>query len=101
MSEPPRFGPPLDETKIQVVRNFLRSTLPAYEHKDHFDFDRTAQVFIMELDKMRRHTLVVPQETFDDFDDIDLGFLLNGRLIETLKLAGAMRVTLTRQGPRY
>ena len=98
MNDKTPLRPPIAEAQVQRVRDFLREAFRGYAHHDAFDFEGTAHVFVMELERMHCHTLIVPQETFED---IDFGSMLNEHLIETLRLAGPMRVTLTRQGPRY
>ena len=90
--------PPFDEAKLTLIRDFLREHFPAHNRRESFDFERTAQRFTLERGSYNRHGLIVPQETLDDED---LFFLLNDQLVDALKLAGAMPVILTRQGPRY
>ena len=90
--------PALDEGKLQVIRTFLREHFRGSALSDRFDFDRTAQWFTLDAGTPSMHSLIVPKETLDDED---LRFLLNDDVVDALKVAGAMPVTLTTKGPRY
>jgi len=91
------IGPPFDEAKLILVRQFLWREFPDHDRRDYFDFANTAQIFILEF-KGKRQLLVVPKETFDclHFDR-----LLGRQLVAALTIAaanGRARVTLTRLG---
>lgn len=96
-NERPGTRVPFDEDKLQRVREFLRREFQGCPHRDYFEFDKTAQVFLIGPDRNVRHTLVIPKDTFEDADFV---LLLNQQLVAALKLAGARRVTLTPQAPR-
>jgi hypothetical protein len=90
--------PVFDEQKLDRIRAFLRERFRGMEMTDQFDFDKTAQRFTLGPGTNRVHSLVVTKEALDDLDFV---FLLNDRLVDALKLAGALPVTLTSKGPRY
>lgn len=84
--------------RIQFIRAFLAEHFPGQEIFDTFDFDRTAQSSGIGPSAARRHMLTV---TKDVFDDLDFASYFNDGVADTLKLAGALRVTLTTSGPVY
>jgi len=96
-NERPGTRVPFDEEKLQLVREFLRREFRGCQHRDYFEFDTTAQVFLIETSRNVRHKLAIPKGIFEDADFI---LLLNRQLVATLKLAGSVRVTLTPQEPR-
>ena len=96
-SERPETRVPFDEARLQLVRAFLRREFRGCRHRDYFEFDKTAQVFLIETDRNVRHTLVIPKSTFEDADFI---VLLNRQLVTALELAGSLRVTLTPRAPK-
>jgi hypothetical protein len=95
--EKPGTEMPIDQEKLQRVREFLRREFRGCQLRDYFEFDKTAQVFLIQTDQNVRHTLVIPRGTFRD-----AGFtrLLNQQLVTALKLCGSLRFTLTPQAPR-
>ena len=90
--------PPLDEGKLQMIRTFPREHLCGSALSDRFDFDRTAQRFTLDAGTPSMHSVIVPKETLDDEE---FRFLLNDDVVDALKVAGAVPVTLTTKGPRY
>jgi hypothetical protein len=91
-----RIGSPFDESRLLLVREFLRREFRDCYHRDFFAFDLTAQVFLIETGRGYRHTLVVPRTTLDH---PDLAALCNPRLVASLTVARDRRVTLTPEGP--
>jgi hypothetical protein len=87
---------PFDEEKLQLVREFLQREFRSCVCRDYFDFDRNAQVFVMEAPRVRQ-TLVVPSATFEN---PDFARLLNWRFVTVLAVADGVPVTLTSEGPR-
>jgi hypothetical protein len=87
---------PFDETRLQIVREFLCREFRDCHHRDFFAFDKTAQVFLIETGRGFRHMLVVPKATLEGGD---VGRLCNAELAATLKLAREGRVMLTAEGP--
>lgn len=93
------FRSPFDETKLQLVREFLAREFRDCQLRDYFSFDRTAQVFVLNANHSGlRHTLVIPRETFDDAEFAEQ---FGTHLVATLKDAGGAPVTLSSQGPWY
>jgi hypothetical protein len=87
-------GPP--EAKIELVREFLRREFRECQHRDFFELDEIAQVFIIETPRRYWHILVIPKATFEH---PDFARLCNAQLAATLALVRESRVTLTPQGP--
>jgi hypothetical protein len=90
-------GTPFDQEKLELVREFLRREFRGCQLRDYFEFDKTAQVFLVATDRNVRHTLVIPRDTFRDSD---FTRLLNPQLVTALKLSGSLRLTLTPQAPK-
>jgi hypothetical protein len=90
-------GTPFDQEKLELVREFLRREFRGCQLRDYFEFDKTAQVFLITTDRNVRHMLVIPRDTFrvSDFTR-----LLNRQLVTALKLSGSLRLTLTPQTPQ-
>ncbi len=87
---------PLDERKLDLVRQFLRERFRGYRISEQFDFDKTAQVFRMDSGSGRTYQLIVSKEALDDSD---FAFLLDDRVVDVLEQAGALSVVLTSRGP--
>jgi hypothetical protein len=92
------FQPAFDEAKLHLAREFLRREFRDGELRDNFSFDRTAQVFVIDVNRDLQHMLVIPRETFEDAEFAEL---FNTHLLTTLKAAGRAPVTLTSQGAWY
>jgi len=92
------LNPGLDERKLDLIRAFLREHFRGLEMTDQFDFEKTAQRFTLGPGTNRVHSLIVTKEALES---MDFAFLLNDQLVDALKLAGALPVTLTSKGPRY
>jgi hypothetical protein len=91
-------GTPFDQEKLECVREFLRREFRGCQLRDYFEFDKSAQVFlIISRDRNVRHTLVIPRDTFRVSD---FTHLLNQQLATALKLSGSLRLTLTPQAPQ-
>jgi hypothetical protein len=97
INERPGTWVPFDEEKLRLVREFLRREFRGGQYRDYFEFDTTAQVFLVETAQGLRHTLAISKGTFED-----TGFILqlNKQLVAALKLAGSLRVTLAPHGPK-
>ena len=87
--------PPIDENKLQLVREFLQREFRASRHEDYFDSVEMAQVFVVEPIQGPRHTLVIPKRTFED---PDFTLLCDARLVEALQSALDTRLVLTPEG---
>jgi hypothetical protein len=87
--------PPIDENKLQLVREFLQREFRASRHEDYFDSVEMAQVFVIEPIQGPRHTLVIPKRTFED---PDFTLLCDARLVEALQSALDTRLVLTPEG---
>jgi hypothetical protein len=90
--DPPSF---LDESKLQLVRDFLLREFRGYYQADYFDEVERAQVFIVESEHGRRHTLVVPLGTFAVTEFM---WFCTPELAATLKAAPEGRFTLMPNG---
>jgi hypothetical protein len=91
-----RLWAPVDQEKLQLIREFLRREFRECHHRDFLTLDQTAQVFLIETGRGFRYMLVIPKATFDD---AALPHLCNAQLAATLKLSREGRVTLTPRGP--
>ena len=87
--------PPIDENKLQLVREFLQREFRASRHEDYFDSVEMAQVFVIDPIQGPRHTLVIPKRTFED---PDFTMLCDARLVEALQSALDTRLVLTPEG---
>jgi hypothetical protein len=98
VNETPDARDPLDEARLGLVRDFLLREFRGWYQTDYFDGTEAAQVFVLETEHGRRHTLVVPVETF-----ADTGFmrLCDAELATALKLAPGGRLTLMLSGVRF
>jgi hypothetical protein len=88
---------PFDDEKLRLVREFLQREFRSAVCRDHFAFDKNAQIFVIEGSRVRQ-PLVIPEATFDHPDFV---LLLSGHLVLMLNSAEGVPVTLTPQGPRY
>jgi hypothetical protein len=90
-----RRGSPFDESKLQLLREFLRREFRDCYCVDFVAVDDSAQIFLIDTWDGVRHMLIVPEATFAE---ADMGLLCNANLSETLRDARESRVTLTSQG---
>ena len=90
-------APMIDENKLQLVRKFLQREFRGFRQEDYFDSVEMAQVFVIEPIQGPRHTLVIPQRTFED---PDFTLLCDARLVEALQSALDTRLVLTPEGAR-
>ena len=97
INERPGMQLPLDEERLQLVREFLRREFRGGRHRDYFEFHTTTQVFVIETEQGLRYTLVIPKRTVEDGD---FRRLLNQQLVTALELAPGARIRLTPRGPR-
>jgi hypothetical protein len=94
--EPQQIPTAFAESKLQLIREFLRREFRDCYHRDFFAFNQTAQVFLIETGRGTRLTLIIPKTTFED---PDFARLCNAQLADTLKLARESRLVLTPEGP--
>ena len=88
---------PIDENKLQLVREFLQREFRTSRHEDYFDSVEMAQVFGIEPSQGPGHTLVIPKRTFED---PDFTLLFDARLVEALQSALDTRLVLTPEGAK-
>jgi hypothetical protein len=84
-----------DEAKLRLIREFLRREFRLAEHRDYYDPEETAYVFVIETPGRQPHTLVVPARTFERGD---LSLLCSTHLVDALRGSGAVRTWLTPDG---
>ena len=89
--------PPIDEDKLQLVREFLQREFRGSRYEDYFDSVEMAQVFVIETSQGLRHTLIIPKRTFEH---PDFTLLCDARLAEALQSALDIRLVLTPEGAR-
>ena len=92
----PGIPSPIDDDKLQLVREFLRREFRNFAHQDFYDPERTAQVFVIEATAKARHALVVPRDTFKDRDFV---YLMTAQLADALQQARDVPLILTPEGP--
>jgi hypothetical protein len=86
---------PVEDSKLDLVRRFLQREFRNCRHHDYFDSAKIAQVFVIETSRGLRHTLLIPQRTFDHDDFL---LLMDGRLADGLQESRDVTRTLTPQG---
>jgi hypothetical protein len=87
---------PSAEKHVELLREFLQREFRDCHHRDYFQLDPPAQIFIVETKRDVTHTLVVPKATFVEAPDFPS--LCNGQLVDALEAAPDGRVTLTPHG---
>jgi hypothetical protein len=87
---------PSAEKHLEVLREFLQREFRDCHHRDYFQLNPPAQIFIVETKRDVTHTLVVPKATFVEAPDFPS--LCNGQLVDALEAAPDGRVTLTPHG---
>jgi hypothetical protein len=85
----------VQESSLRPLRDFLLREFRGYHHVEYFDIDEAAQIFVMESEHGRRHTLVVPVETFADVRFMQF---CTAELAAAMRLADGKRLTLTLNG---
>lgn len=76
---------PVDDAKLQVVRNYLAREFPGAIIDDQYDFDRCARTFRIRIDKDSL-LLKVGENFLDDNSDVQVGnHLQNWKIASILR----------------